>query len=37
MEGLWDKYASSLTHIIEQREHVATHLADVLKALGYAR
>jgi type I restriction enzyme M protein len=37
MEGLWDKYASSLAHISEQREHVATHLADVLKALRYAR
>ena len=34
-EGLWDKYASPLAHITQQRDQVATKLADIVKALGY--
>jgi type I restriction enzyme M protein len=35
VEGLWDKYASPLAHITQQRDQVTTKLADVVKALGY--
>ena len=35
IEGLWDKYFSSMDTIIQQREAVATQLTRALKGLGY--
>ena len=37
VEGLWDKYLSPMTQIIQQREQVAKHLVKALRGLGYAR
>ncbi len=35
VEGLWDKYASPMTGITQQRERVTLQLADKLRKLGY--